>query len=477
MSTVSVVSFHLPESKFNDWASPEPVIYNNEPQWLYVTYEKKSTTTDIVHKSMKEIIQENKPLATIPRFELKEPGLWRCDKCGDTIVSNPHRPDYCPSCERNTTFKPISDSIMTELWELPSWEDMPVLDMKQVYEDIENLTKKLVIFNSEIEYKIFTLWAISTWKNGLWDVVGFPTFLGLRGSGKTTALMLLYKLCNRAVETSGITFKALPRLTHYYNATLLIDEIHNKLNNQTETGAGLTDFIKASYKKGSKYVTCDNDDQKKLIVTRNFGPKAFAGEKTFDVAILDRAIVFWLDKSEPEIPKLSYVEKELNMIRTKLLNYRYKTDNPPDLGKDFILKGRTREIYESIIATGMHIQIDIQDIIEHAMTRERLQEQELQESTECQILKIIKEHEEKPIIEAWGKIDNITISEIIEKLEWTENDTKEKRKNYQRLGYLLKNMGLRTNRTKEGMIINTTSKENDPRLKQLYRRYKLTGER
>ncbi len=255
MTALSVVTFSI--RKITDegyWK--EPVLVNNEPQWLWVTTKLISTTS--TNRPMKDIIKEDKPLVPILVFDLKQPGLWQCGKCGST-KSYDHKPQHCIDCDRESFFIPITDTIMTDLWELPKWEDLPILDMKQVYQDIYDLTKKLVIFQSDIEAKIFTLWAISTWKNGCWDVVGFPVFLGLRNSGKTTALMLLYHLCHRAVETSGITFKALPRLTHYYNAILLIDEAHNKLRTDTEAGAGLTDFIKASYKKGSKYVTCDVD--------------------------------------------------------------------------------------------------------------------------------------------------------------------------------------------------------------------------
>ena len=470
MSYISVVTFSVRKITDEGYYK-EPVLVDNEPQWLMVTHELVSTSS--LGQPILEIIKENKPLVPSPVFDLKLPGLWQCGKCGAIIPLNDHK--HCTECDRESFFKPVTEMIMTDLWELPKWEDLPDLDMKQVYNDIYDLTKKLVIFQSDIEVKIFVLWLISTWKNGVWDVVGFPVFVGLRNSGKTTALMLLYHLCHRAVETSGITFKALPRLTHYYNVTLLIDEAHNKLRTDTEAGAGLTDFVKASYKKGSKYVTCDVDDQKGLVVIRNFGAKAFAAEKTFDPAILDRALVFWMDKGEPEIPKLAYVEDQLNQTKTKLLNYRYKTDNPPDLGKNFILKGRTREIYESIISTGMHIQIDTQDIIDHATQREKLIEQELQESIECQILRIIKEHEEKPIEEWDSNIENIPLSEIIKKLEWNEDDPKEKKKNYQRLGYILKNMGLQTRRTTEGQrTLQTTTTENETRLKRLYKRYKLT---
>jgi hypothetical protein len=187
-SNLSVVTFKLPTNTNQDYWK-EPVLINNEPRWLTVT--TKLISTSSLNRPILEIIKENRPLVATPVFDLKEPGQWQCGKCG-TTNTYPHKPQYCNDCERDSFFIPITDTIMTELWELPTWQDIQNLDMKKVYQDIYDLTKKLVIFQSDIETKIFVQWLISTWKNGFWDVVGFPVFLGLRNSGKTTALMLLY---------------------------------------------------------------------------------------------------------------------------------------------------------------------------------------------------------------------------------------------------------------------------------------------
>lgn len=445
----------------------EPVLnQDNLLYWLIRKFEKKSTTP--IDKPIKEIIEENKPIEKSIIYDLKEQGLWRCNKCGCEIQSNPSIPTMCyeeqGGCGRNTNFTPITKTINPDLWKLPIWKDIPKenLDMKKVYNDMLNLIKKLLVFSDEIEYKIYVLWIISTWKNGSWDTVGFPVFIGIPNSGKTRALRIIAELGYRAVKSSATTPAVVPRLCHYYNATLTIDEAHNRLDPRKDTE--LLNFVKDSYKKGAVYPVCDNNNQENIFTYRNFGFKAFAGEKTFNPALLTRSFVFWMDKADPEIAKLSYVSKELNESKTKLLNYRYKTDNPQELGNDFILKGRTREIFESIIATGKHIKVNVEDVIKYAKDRDAKEEAELRDTVQFEILSIIKNHIEKPYLD--DAPDKIKQDNIITDLGWeVDNKTRQK------MGYILKNMGLTTKRIKEGRFF--FIQDNEKRFFQLLKRYKL----
>ena len=428
-------------------------------------------------KPIKEVIKENKPLEEKKIFEIKPQGLWLCQKCGVQIQSNPEKPTECHEdqggCGRSSSFRPVTKIINQDLWKLPTWKDIPVeeLNMLEVYDDMLALIKKLLIFSEEIEYEIYTLWIISTWKLECWDTVGYPIFIGLPDSGKSRALRIITQLGYRVLKASGVKQAVIPRLCHYHNITLLIDEAHTKLNPRTESGSGLLDFVKDSYKRGSIYVVCDNDNQENVIVTRNFGFKAFAGEKSFNAGLLSRGLIFWMEKEDPEIAKLSYVEDDLEKLRTKLLNYRFKTSDPQDLGNDFCLKGRTREIFESIIATGQHIGVDVTDIIEYAKKRSEREERALQGTVQYEILTIIKNYEENPIID--DAPDKIKTEKILNDLEWITEDSKENNQKRQSLGYILKNMGLEAKRTGDGRIIDLRDENNEKRLKKLYMRYKL----
>ena len=435
----------------------EPIINDkNQPCWLCKTEET------IIPLNTK------KPELKIS-YTIEKQGLWICKKCGATIECINNNPDYCSGCERNSSFEQKTKIINSNLWKLPKWIDIPLknLDMKKVYNDILDLIKKLLVLSNEIEYKIITLWIISTWKEGYWDTVGYPVFIGIPNSGKTRALRIIAELGYRVLNTSGVTFKAIPRATHFYHVTILIDEAHDRLNKKNESGIEMYNFVKASYKKGSTYTVCDNDRQDQLITYHNFGFKAFSGEKTFKRALLSRSFIIWMDKEDPEISKLNYCKKQFEELRSQLINYRYKTNDPEDLGNDFILKGRTREIYESIIATGKHIRIDISDIIEYAKKENQREEDSLQDTVEFDILSAIKDHEEHPFTE--DAPDRISYNTLIDKIGWDLEDKTNNRK----LGYILKNMGIEPKKTAEGRVIYIQDQKNSFRLKRLYKRYKL----
>jgi len=427
--------------------NPEPVL-NKEGKPLWLTKEKD-------------------------KFWLKEPVLWRCNRCGAFIQATSGKPSKCYTeqggCNLASTFTKVADTIDTSLWKLPTWTDLSKLDMLIVFNTMLALIKKLLVFPEEILYKIYILWIISTWKLEHWDSVGFPTFIGIPNSGKTRALLVIAELAYRALKTSGVSQAVIPRLCHYHNVTLLIDEAHDRLNPRKNMGSELLNFVKDSYIRGSTYITCDNDDQSKVVVARNFGFKAIAGEKSFNPALLSRSLVFWMDKDEPEIPKLSYAEKDLQSLRSQLLAYRFKTGCPPDLGRDFCLKGRTREIFESIISTGKHIGVGVEDIIEYAKNRDRESAEDLKDTVEYDILAAIKNCQENP--HTGDDPRRILIDRILNGIGWFPPEETELRKNRQKIGYILKNMSLKIKRTTDGRAIYVYETHNERRLEKLNKRY------
>ena len=444
----------------------EPVLFNEEPYWLVVRQEEVAQDSG---REAKDVVKDPLPPKTVTKFILRKPGLWQCQKCACIIESNPDQPAMCyeerGGCGRTTTFKQLTRNIKTDIWKLPVWQESEV-DVFEIYDTIMNVMHELVIFPEEILYKIFTLWIISTWKQECWETVGFPVFRGIVGSGKTRALNFLHALSYRCVPAGIISFAALARLSEYSNISITIDEANKRLNPRIESGAQLLDFIKQSYKKGSVYVSADLNDQKEVIVTHNFGFKAFAGERSFDTALVSRGIDVFMEKAIPPAAKMAYLEEELSIIRSMLLNYKYKTDDPPDLGRAFVLTGRTREVYESIIATGEHIGQNVDDIIAFAQEKEKDAEEELLGTIQYEILKVIKNHRENATLD--DAPEDMKILDICDGLGW--EDKKEK----QKLGYILKNMGLKTKHKSIGKVL-PLGRVNGKRLGYLYRRYKLTN--
>lgn len=469
----------------------EPVLNkDNETCWLTRKYQKIATgNIKIEHdaKGKNPKIVNDAELELVPIFELKREGLWQCQKCGIISTFLPHdgKPLECyesdGGCGRNSSFNVVTKKINPDLWKLPKWQDIPVedLDMLNTYNDTIALIKQLLILPDEILYKILTLWIISTWKTGHWDAVAFPIFRGEYNTGKSTALDIIRELGYRMIHSAGTTFPAMVRGTHFHHAGLLIDEASDRLDRRTETGREMLNFVKPSYRKGSVYTVADKEDQEKMLCYRNFGFKAFAGERDFDPALLSRAVDFIMQEDYPEIPSIKYVQDELDILQTKFLNYRYKTTDPPDLGMDFCLQGRLREIFESIIATGRHIGLDVEDIIEYAKSIKQEREEELLGTIEYDVLTAIKNlscHDvQSKITEETDAPEHILYTDIFKEVHsnYEDFDKEERKKKGARIGYTIKDLHLKKKRLGSGMALILNDKKNMRRLDYLYKKYKV----
>lgn len=452
----------------------EPVMHEGKPMWLVI--KKRKMFPVVPGISIEKQLKDPLDPEIQTTYTIERPCLWQCKRCGAIVESNPESPIECEEkkggCGRKSHFSIITEAVPVGIWKLPQWQDLDDLDMLDVFDRIIKLMKELVIFQDEMQYKIIALWIIASWKREHWETVGFPVFRGLRNSGKTTALNIINELAYRAVPASNITFAALGRVSHYWHVTLLVDEANNRLNPKTELGAIMLDYVKASYKRGSKYITADLNDQKKVIPIDNFGFKAFAGEKHFDPSLVTRALDFFMEQGTPEVPKISYLQGEIDDLQTRLLNYRYKICDPPDLGEDFALKGRTREIYESLIATGMNIGILVDDVLNYALEVEQEKEDEMRNSVQYEILVAIKDRQEIRTLDDVA-LDMMRLTELFSALGWDEiEDSQERRAKRQSLGYILRDMGLKTTHMRDGKYLPLSGK-NGQRIKNLYKRYKV----
>lgn len=403
-------------------------------------------------------------------FTLLEPNVWRCKRCGFNVNSK-EKPKFCPECNKKVDFEQLTDSFDNpkNLWCVPIWEDIEV-DMFEVYDDIMKILKKTIKFVEEIHYKLFALWIIATYKHPTWETIPYFNFKGLPASGKTRAMEVAKLLAYRAVLVSAITFTAVVRINHHFNATLLIDEIDTKVDQRTELGRMYTDFLKSGYKKGSLYVSSDLNDQSKVLYYKNYGPKILTGEKGINnEALLSRTLVFDMHQDVPDVFDLCEVEKDCEKIRTKLINYRYKTDNPKHLQYEVPLKARYREIFDCLIRTAEHIGQKSDDLLEYAKKQEQRIVDEMQGTVEYDVLVSIFNRSCQGTLDA---VEGIKTSEILEDLGWLEEN---KRKNSIKLGYILKNLGLRTKRRKDGMWLFTSEADNERQLRYLLRRYRVNS--
>jgi len=440
----------------------EPVLNSGNPKWLVVKKEKIFPP-----RPVKEILENPMPPEIKTSFDTRRPNLWRCKKCSG-ILESEKKPFYCTSCNRDTDFERYTKTINTDRWKLPIWKDIPVeeLNMLEIYDNLFKLIKSCIKFQDEIHYELFTLWIIASYKQESFNTTPFLIFRGLIESGKTRALDILREVGYRMVHTTGVSFPAMCRLTHFHSAGILIDEIDNKINTRFEDGRKYLDFLKPSYRKGSTYTVADTENQEETKTYLNYGFKAFAGETGgYDAAIFSRSIDFQMQQDYPEIPDLTYIQDELNTLQTQLLNYRYKFNDPEPLPLDYPLKGRDREIFSCLIQTADHIGLDSNHLLEFIETRKREKIEEIQDTDEYQILKAIHDYEntgyfdDAPEIMAYG--------DITSSLNWDEDKRR-------KLGYILrKKLLLKTKRRNDGYVLLLGEKKNQDRLQMLFRRYHI----
>ena len=450
----------------------EPVLNSGNPKWLMITKQKIIPSDD--PRPIQERLQDPIDPETTLDIQRMEPNMWECQKCGNQFQHEGH-PLNCPNCTKQGPFKQLTEDINPDKWKLPYWKDIPreEIDMILVYNDLKQLIKNCIVFPEEIQYDIFTLWIIASYKKESFNTAPFLIFRGLISSGKTRALDLLRELGYRMVHGTAVSFPAMCRLTHFHGAGILLDEIDNKISRKFESGRQLLDFLKPSYRRGSSYTVADKENQKETYTYKNFGFKAFAGETGgYDQAIFSRSIDFRMEEDYPEISELNYIQNEINHLQTILLNYRYKFNDPPKLPMTFVLKGRHREIFAPLIRTAMHLGIDHEHIIEYVKQRKQEQIDDLQETKEYVLLRKIYEKQQGLNSDGHSTIDADSPEYIsyqdLSDLTGFDN---------QKIGYLIKKkLQLKTKRLKIGsgkyltcLLLNNEG--NEKKLLKYYRRY------
>jgi hypothetical protein len=364
------------------------------------------------------------------------------------------------------------------LWKYPIAKSMKNLDIVEIYNQIINLARKVIVFSEEVEYKILTLWVLSTWKLGCWRSVGFPIFVGLPESGKSTCMSFLNQLSFRGVKMSGSTDLVISRLSDCWNVTMLFDEAHDDLKKGMRYK-----FIKDSYKKDGRYIKCDNKNDTGIISLNNFGFKAFAGETlvNFDEAIQSRGIIFQMIKSKPEY----YIEEvmdEFISLRTKLLNYRYTYQNPSILPKNHVFGGRLDEIFSSILRTAFQIHVPVTDILRFARGNIITRKEWLKNTPEYEVLTMLLYRQKITKTDTIFNCPSVDLRTLLYDLNWLKIKQDVDNSSFwhklmvdksRYLGKILSRLGIKTYRTCSVRYV-VFDHRNLSILKRLWEKYSVT---
>ena len=390
-------------------------------------------------------------------YKLVDAGLLECKKCGATVkFKEGVTPPYCPECKRRSVFAVVTPEPLTYWADIPYKGEMEPETSSLLY-DIVNLIKKCVVLESEIEYYVLALWCIASWKYEHFNTAPYLHFVGPIESGKSRALDIINRLGYRTFEMARATVASIPRITNLYHSSLTLDEAETSLSSQSETSAILKAILKAGYRKGQHYVTADKEDQNKLMVYDVFGFKALASNRMFDSALHSRSIIFWMKEAKPEIKDLDEVEEDFADLRYRLLCYRYENSPPPPYPDNEVnLYGRIRELFQPIIRVAKHFGYDVDGIVEFAKKQKIKQLEDLFVSGYADVLSYIYDEQhriDEPI--------EVTVKSIAESCDLTP----------QRVGYILRDLNIKTIRRNYGKVVSITDTDNLKQLQYLYQKF------
>ena len=387
------------------------------------------------------------------------PGKWQCRKCAAVFHTRANPPLDCNECERRGTFDRVNPAYITEPW-IPYGEPKISLHLEEISQMVIDFLGKYLVLPRERDYEVLSWWVIATYLQHNFWTFPYLQFIAPIRSGKTTALQLLSMLAYNCVDAIAITPSALSRLIEKYKCTVLIDQGENKFNLKSDRGQELYDIFMGGYKKGQKHIVSDKEDADQVIIRHEFGPKAIASTRLFDLALTDRSIVLHLREGVPpkeDITKETIAEAE--EIRNTLAGLCLCIDDMEPIEID--LHGRTREKYAPLIRTCDFLDGDTKTLYEYAREQEERQRNEITNSDEHAILKVIRDVQ--------NRTDEIPMVEISYIAEQTGFDPR-------KIGWKLKDMNIERKKLTNGVHVSLEDPHNQDELDYLYKKFNVDND-
>jgi len=195
---------------------------------------------------------------------------------------------------------------------------------RMIWDGVDAFLRNHIVLRDERWYTYLTAWTVATWfQDAPLPSSPYPFFLGLKNSGKTTALFTLGELCFRAKTLIGISGAAIRTNVRLLHPTLLIDE--QDLTDPEKRIELHALFL--CYKPGQsverKEPRAKGWDQ--LVMDPAFCFKAAAGRKPPEQNIEDRFVIINMTRAKPPKRLRSRESQEAGVeLRTQLLELRLR---------------------------------------------------------------------------------------------------------------------------------------------------------
>jgi len=170
-----------------------------------------------------------------------------------------------------------------------------------------------------------TYYVLSTWIYDRLNTLCYLRFMGDIGSGKSTCLDVIGKLCYKPMMAAGaVTPAPIYRIIRKFGGTLILDESDMKF---TDIENDITKILNCGVSRGRSVLRCVQEDQEKMIASPVYGPKVFSTRGQFtDKALESRCLTIITEVTDKELP-IADGDSFLNhmqRLRNKLLVWRFR---------------------------------------------------------------------------------------------------------------------------------------------------------
>ena len=173
------------------------------------------------------------------------------------------------------------------------------------------------------------------WISDKFPFVPYLQFLGLPGTGKSTALEVVGAVCYKAIRASGGTsFASIFRLAHQWKGTLLLNEF--ELGERgSEAYRALVQLLRSGVEHDPLFKV-EGEGRKQVEVFDIKAPRIFASQTEIgDAALSSRTIPIHMSKATKRLPlyKLDNFNKKAEKLRNQLLLWRLRHLDQINLSK------------------------------------------------------------------------------------------------------------------------------------------------
>jgi len=264
---------------------------------------------------------------------------------------------------KNLKRKLITADIEDSIFSPTPTEPLEYGSDEELWSEIVEFTKTNVELPEDVNYDVTTAFVHATWRVEQANNATYLNVLAPQGSGKSRLLEVLNWLCRMSIHSEGATRSAIVRASNGTNATLLLDEADNWLDDR-DFDNQIMAVLNGGYRRrvfGGGTLLTENTGKNQFEVKAldSFGFKVIAGRNPLGPTLGSRCIPIRIRKSTKLFPVHIDYEKAWT-LRRKLLAYseRHK-DEPLECREvdDKIKDGRVREIFEPLVAAAPNQQI------------------------------------------------------------------------------------------------------------------------